>query len=41
VAAATTPPERRYTEWFLEGTEPGAPAWPWGLFRFGPIIFEK
>jgi penicillin-binding protein 2D len=38
-AVATTPPERRYTEWFLEGTEPGAPAWPWGLLRFGPILF--
>ncbi len=34
---AATPQERRYTEWFLEGTEPGALAWPWSLFRVGPI----
>ena len=34
---AQTIPERRYTEWFLLGTEPGALAWPWSLFRFGPI----
>jgi penicillin-binding protein 1A len=39
VADATTPAERRYTEWFLEGTQPGAPVWPWTLFRFGPILF--
>ncbi|MCC6430674.1 MAG: PBP1A family penicillin-binding protein [Gemmatimonadaceae bacterium] len=32
-----TPTDRRYTEWFLEGTEPGAAVWPWSLFRFGPI----
>ncbi len=37
VADATTPSERRYTEWYLEGTEPGAAPWPWSLFRFGPI----
>ncbi len=36
-ADATTPADRRYTEWYLEGTEPGASAWPWSLFRFGPI----
>ncbi|MBL0169599.1 MAG: PBP1A family penicillin-binding protein [Gemmatimonadaceae bacterium] len=36
-ADASTPPDRRYTEWYLEGTEPGAAAWPWSLFRFGPI----
>lgn len=36
-ADQTTPADRRYTEWFLEGTEPGAPVWPWSLFRFGPI----
>jgi penicillin-binding protein 1A len=34
---ALTPADRRYTEWYLEGTEPGATAWPWSLFRFGPI----
>jgi penicillin-binding protein 1A len=35
-----TPPERRYTEYFVEGTEP-APlkADPWKLFGWGPIIF--
>lgn len=32
-----TPADRRYTEYYLEGTEPGATAWPWSLFRFGPI----
>jgi penicillin-binding protein 1A len=36
-STAQTPPERRYMEWFLEGTEPGAPVWPWSLFRLGPI----
>lgn len=34
---AKTPMERRYVEWFLDGTEPGAPVWPWSLFRLGPI----
>jgi penicillin-binding protein 1A len=37
VADAATPPEQRYTEWFLEGREPGAAVWPWALFRMGPI----
>jgi penicillin-binding protein 1A len=32
-----TPEERRYVEWFMAGTEPGAPVWPWSLFRLGPI----
>jgi len=36
-ADAATPAERRYTEWFLVGTEPGAMAWPLSLFRLGPI----
>jgi penicillin-binding protein 1A len=36
-ATPQTPLERRYMEWFLEGTEPGAPVWPWSLFRLGPI----
>jgi penicillin-binding protein 1A len=39
-AGDDTPAERRYTEWFLEGTEPGARrGWPWSLFRLGPIGF--
>lgn len=37
VAGLDTPSDRRYQEWFLEGTEPGARAWPWSLFRNGPI----
>jgi 1A family penicillin-binding protein len=33
-----TPRQRRYTEWFLDGTEPAAArGWPWSLFRLGPI----
>lgn len=36
-ADSNTPTDRKYTEWFLEGTEPGAAVWPWNLFRFGPI----
>ena len=32
-----TPQDRRYIEWFLVGTEPGALVWPWSLFRLGPI----
>jgi membrane carboxypeptidase/penicillin-binding protein len=36
-ADPTTPADRRYTEWYLDGTEPGAPVWPWSLFRFGAI----
>ena len=39
VADSATPADRRYPEWFLEGTQPGAPAWPWSLFRLGPIFF--
>ena len=32
------PADRLYTEWFLDGTEPGAVAsWPWAFFRLGPI----
>jgi penicillin-binding protein 2D len=40
LATDQTPPERRYTEYFVEGTEP-APlrADPWKLFAWGPIIF--
>jgi penicillin-binding protein 1A len=37
-ATAGTAVDRRYTEWFLEGTEPGALAWPLSLFRLGPIV---
>jgi penicillin-binding protein 2D len=37
-ADALTPRDRRYTAWYLDGTEPGAArSWPWSLFRFGPI----
>ncbi len=36
-ATVQTPGDRRYQEWFLEGTEPGARTWPWTLFRNGPI----
>lgn len=36
-ATAATPPADRYVEWFLPGTEPGAPAWPWRLWRAGPL----
>lgn len=37
-ATPGTPADRRYTEWFLDGTEPGAAAsWPWRFFRLGPI----
>jgi penicillin-binding protein 2D len=37
VADAKTPTDRRYNEWFLIGTEPGALTWPLSLFRVGPI----
>jgi len=36
-ADANTPADRKYGEWFLVGTEPGALAWPLSLFRLGPI----
>jgi penicillin-binding protein 1A len=39
VADLATPASRRYTEWFLDGRQPGAPVWPWALFRGGPIGF--
>jgi len=40
VADAMTLPERRYTEYFLDGTEPLElrPS-PWKLFKAGPIVF--
>ena len=40
MATATTPPNRRYTEYFVEGTEPEPlRADPWKIFRWGPIGF--
>ncbi|HEU4747525.1 MAG TPA: penicillin-binding transpeptidase domain-containing protein, partial [Gemmatimonadaceae bacterium] len=40
VADEFTPPERRYTEYFVEGTEPVAlRADPWKLFGWGPIVY--
>ncbi len=40
IAGEDTPPERRYTEYFVEGTEPIAlRADPWKLFSWGPIIY--
>jgi penicillin-binding protein 1A len=37
---AGTPAERRYTEYFLAGTEPGAQRVdPWKIFQWGPIVF--
>ena len=39
-ADATTPPERRYTEYFLEGTEPGARLVdPWKVWQWGPLTY--
>jgi penicillin-binding protein 1A len=36
-ADGTTPPERRYIEYFLDGTQPGARAFDaWSIFRHGP-----
>jgi penicillin-binding protein 1A len=40
LATDQTPPDRRYTEYFVEGTEPAAlRADPWKLFGWGPIVF--
>jgi penicillin-binding protein 1A len=40
LATDKTPPEQRYTEYFVEGTEPASlKADPWKLFAWGPIIF--
>lgn len=40
LATAVTPANRRYTEYFVEGTEPEPlRADPWKLFRWGPIGF--
>jgi len=35
-ADSTTLPDRHYTEYFIDGTQPGD---PWALFADGPIIF--
>jgi penicillin-binding protein 2D len=42
LADSLTPPERRYTEYFLDGTEPLElrPS-PWKLFKAGAIIFQE
>ena len=38
LADAFTPPERRYTEYFLEGTEPiELRPTPWVVFQYGPL----
>ena len=40
LATDQTPPERRYTEYFVEGTEPASlKGDPWKLFAWGAIIF--
>jgi penicillin-binding protein 2D len=40
IATDQTPADRRYTEFFVEGTEPPSlRADPWKLFGWGPIIF--
>jgi len=40
LATDQTPPDRRYTEYFVEGTEPPTlRADPWKLFAWGPIIY--
>jgi penicillin-binding protein 1A len=40
MATALTPASRRYTEYFVEGTEPEQlRADPWKIFRWGPIGF--
>ena len=40
LATDQTPAERRYTEYFVEGTEPvSLRADPWKLFGWGPIVF--
>jgi penicillin-binding protein 1A len=40
LATVATPAARRYTEYFVEGTEPAAlRADPWKIFRWGPIGF--
>ena len=37
-ATDSTPPDQRYTEYFMDGTQPGAPASAaWALWAWGPI----
>ena len=37
-ADSLTPPDRRYPEYFVDGTQPGAvPLTPWSFFRSGPV----
>jgi penicillin-binding protein 1A len=39
-ATAETPADRKYTEYFVEGTEPARlRADPWKIFGWGPLIF--
>ena len=41
LADALTPADRRYIEFFLEGTEPAMlKADPWRMPQFGPIVFR-
>jgi len=41
LADSTTPPDRRYVEFFLPGTEPAAlKADPWRLPQFGALVFH-
>ncbi|HEU4640904.1 MAG TPA: PBP1A family penicillin-binding protein [Gemmatimonadaceae bacterium] len=35
-ATDSTPPDKRYTEYYLDGTQPGATD-PWSLWNWGPI----
>jgi penicillin-binding protein 1A len=40
LATLATPSDRRYTEYFVEGTEPEPlRADPWKIFRWGPVAF--
>ncbi|HEY6089443.1 MAG TPA: PBP1A family penicillin-binding protein [Gemmatimonadaceae bacterium] len=40
LATDQTPADRRYTEYFVEGTEPASlRADPWKIFAWGPIVF--
>ena len=40
MATASTPPDRRYTEYFIEGTEPGPLKLdPWTAFKGGALVF--
>ena len=37
-----TPPERRYMEYFLDGTQPGARAFDaWSIFRHGTSALPR